>query len=198
MSIILYDFNDSFSLNIYSEIYEHNQNIQVIKYADALKSMEALINKKEKSLVILGPGPGHPRDYEQIVASLIKLQKCDQIFFLGVCLGHQLIAHSHHLEVTHAKVAVHGQVMQYKIEQKIAQDLALNSEFKAQRYNSLYIPSTQENRDLLNKLEFKACEQDDEFFLLYGERLLTYQFHPESIGTNYRKSFFKKGLDFLL
>ena len=59
MSIYLYDFNDSFTYNIYSEVYHLNKDIKVIKKSDSLSHLESLVNTTEKSLIILGPGPGH-------------------------------------------------------------------------------------------------------------------------------------------
>jgi anthranilate/para-aminobenzoate synthase component II len=198
MSIYLYDFNDSFTYNIYSEVFHLNQNIQVIALKDAQKSLESLINKNEKSLVILGPGPGSPSDYEFLDHTLSKILKSKNIFVMGVCLGHQLIAKNMGMTVQKSQRPIHGESLYFKIDKKVATQLQLPDSFYAQRYNSLGIRADKNNQDHLEASAYQGIIVDQEYIIFYGERLLSYQFHPESIGTNYRQLFFNKPLSFLL
>ena len=198
MSIYLYDFNDSFTYNIYSEVYHLNKDIKVIKKSDSLSHLESLVNTTEKSLIILGPGPGHPNEYFDLNETLKKLLKCDHISILGICLGHQLIAQALGMSVHKSQRPVHGESIYYQIPLKLSRELSLPEKFNAQRYNSLAIRLDKTNSEVLSQTRYESVNQDQEYIIFYGDRLLTYQFHPESIGTNYRNLFFKKPLSFLL
>ena len=88
-SVTIIDFDDSFSFNIASTLSELGLNCQVINYLD-FKSSNA--KRDENQVYILGPGPGHPIEYESVITPFLKATYgVSNNFFIGICLGHQML-----------------------------------------------------------------------------------------------------------
>lgn len=170
------DFEDSFSYNVIQELTELNLDVQVTHWMD----LEVL---PDADLLVLGPGPGHPDDYQRIFP-LIKEWLTLKRALLGVCLGHQIFWRLQGEEVVRSKDPLHGQKIKLQLGPKWQQWLKLPAEVWVQRYNSLCVPGPGAHPDLEN-LNF-----NDEIMITRGEKVITYQFHPESMGTTFRKAFF--------
>jgi anthranilate/para-aminobenzoate synthase component II len=184
MDIYFVDFEDSFSFNVISEIKKMGLNPQVMNRI----SWQKKITSTKKSLTILGPGPGHPDDYE-LNKILKKLVNEKNHYFFGICLGHQLLAQALGFSVSKCQNPVHGQSIQYAIPQAWREYLGFrHSTIKIQRYNSL---APMMGRSNLNPLIHSSWVWENELIAMRGERFLSYQFHPESIGTSYPQAFFK-------
>jgi len=84
------------------------------------------------------------------------------------------------------------------LSDKVSKDLQLPSSITVQRYNSLCVLNEAQNQVLLEKNDIEFSKTNEDIFLFYKENLISYQFHPESIGTNFPKVFFKKAKSFLL
>ncbi|EUJ28673.1 para-aminobenzoate synthase component II [Listeria grayi FSL F6-1183] len=83
--LLLIDHHDSFTYNLYQYFLELDAPVKVIR-VDELAGLE-----DTPSALILSPGPGHPAEAE---ATLRLLKTYHQkIPILGICLGHQIIAH---------------------------------------------------------------------------------------------------------
>ena len=148
--------------------------------------------------MVLGPGPGHPSVYQKIwQAPLEKLLKAKHVFVMGICLGHQLIFMHEGLEVMHAKSPAHGKIFQYALPSQW-QKLAFDSMISVQRYNSLAVICEELNVKSLTKKGYMVLCQEDELVMAHNRRLISYQFHPESVGTIYPHKFFGPIVDFLL
>ena len=89
---IFLEFDDSFSLNISSNLYECGVRHKIIRYNEVEKIK---IKPTGKYQIIVGPGPGNPNDYPQVLDFLEKNLPKKNIYFLGICLGHQLISLVH-------------------------------------------------------------------------------------------------------
>lgn len=182
--VIIVDFFDSFTYNIASEVFRLGLSVTVERNAIAvLKKLEKIEKKK---VLILGPGPGHPDDYKNLFPLIEKLFDNKYLNFLGICLGHQIIWRIKGEEVCKSIRPIHGMAVPFKIppweDYFNRPDFGL--ETMVQRYNSLVVKSSEKNR---KNFSFSSGEVMAGKF----ERGLTYQFHPESIGTLNSNIFFE-------
>lgn len=188
-NIFICDFNDSFTFNLYSDLTKLNQSVVIRSFSD--KSFwNQLKLKKEKFILVLGPGPGHPKEYDfSNYESFFGNEKC---FVLGICLGHQLIMKLFGAITTPSSNKAHGQQVEIIDRSGSIFSRGFNSKF--QRYNSL--TSDVSNLNISNaKLLFDAS---DELMVYKSDRVLSCQFHPESVGTNCPNSIYSIALEFLL
>ncbi len=172
------DFDDSFTFNVVQELTEIGFIVNVVNWKDFEKLPEI-------GLLVLGPGPGHPDDYQSIFSLLHNwIQRKKPIF--GVCLGHQIFWRLMGEEIVRSKTPEHGQSIVLDLNQDWRDWLGISGEARVQRYNSL---SVMEQAAFRNP-EFKNFVQDNEILMTRGEGVVTYQFHPESLGTSFRQAFF--------
>ena len=178
MKTAFIDFHDSFSYNVIQELKQLGFEVQVFEYPDYQKAFEF-------ELVVLGPGPGHPDEYEDILPFIQKrIKEAGKLF--GVCLGHQLIWRSFGFEVIKSKLPLHGQKIQINLNSHWSQILNSQKMIEVQRYNSLVadIKESQIPQGIAAQFD------QEELQMSHGKNWLSYQFHPESVGTSYRSSFF--------
>jgi anthranilate/para-aminobenzoate synthase component II len=90
---------------------------------------------------------------------------------MGICLGHQLMARVQGREVSSSASQMHGQAVEI---------LFHNKSYLVQRYNSLAVK--------IDGSEVNICEYQNG---------ISYQFHPESVGTLQNEIFFKSLLNFI-
>ena len=62
------DFDDSFSFNVIQELTNIGLKVDVIHWSDFL-------SVSDHDLLVLGPGPGHPDDYQNIFEVIKAWQK---------------------------------------------------------------------------------------------------------------------------
>lgn len=138
-----------------------------------------LIEKVSPDMILLGPGPGHPKDagYTEIIHRFK-----GQIPILGVCLGHQAIGLAFDCKISKACNLRHGKKSLITNDQQgIFQHF--DSPCLVTRYHSLIIDKKDFNND---ELIITSNSMDDHYIM--GVRHKKYsiegiQFHPESIGT---------------
>lgn len=200
MKILICDFEDSFTYNIFSELSEifGAKSIKVVRKSSLLSLLQTLEDNLEKTVLILGPGPGHPKQYEYLHQPLLRLQKKNNIFMVGICLGHQILSEICGASVSFCKNPIHGQSVTYSLPKSMAKSISESPTIEVQRYNSLAVIMDQQLSARLVELSYKTFVHEDELIIIMGERILSYQFHPESIGTTCPKSFFKPVIKFLL
>lgn len=180
------DFEDSFSFNVVQELVELGLSVEVISWQD----FETL---PTTDLLVLGPGPGHPDDYQRIFPLVEEWLSQGRPFF-GVCLGHQIFWRMKGEDVLRSKEPLHGQKMTLELPESWQEWLKLPSLVQVQRYNSLAVfdgPGVR-NAGITNLL------QHDEVVISRSSKIITYQFHPESVGTSFRAAFFRPVLDLLV
>ncbi len=185
-NVCFIDFDDSFSYNIIQELNDIGLRVRVLHWMD----METLPSEE---ILILGPGPGHPDDYQRIFPVLQEWLKARRPFF-GVCLGHQIFWRLQGESVVRSREPMHGQSIELMLDKQWQEFLSLPEKIRVQRYNSLAVPAqaTLRNPVLENFIA------GDEILITKGEGVLTYQFHPESMGTSFRRSFFRPLLNHLV
>lgn len=177
MKATFIDFDDSFSFNVVQELTEVGFNVTVMHWKD-------YENNPESGLLILGPGPGHPDDYIQIFP-LVKDWLNKEKPFVGICLGHQIFWRLQEEDVVRSKEPLHGQKVKLDLTDNWREWLKIKGDVFVQRYNSLAVMG----QAALRNPYLQNFIQNDEIMITRSSHVITYQFHPESIGTTYRKKF---------
>ena len=170
-------FEDSFSYNVVQELTEIGLVVEVVLWKD----FEVL---PESDLLVLGPGPGHPDDYQRLFP-LIKTWLDQKRPLFGVCLGHQIFWRLLEEDVVRSKEPLHGQKVKLALTPEWRNWLKLEGEVYVQRYNSLAVMSQASVRNPY----IQNFIQNDEILISKTPQVITYQFHPESIGTSFRSEF---------
>lgn len=178
MKIGFIDFRDSFSYNIVQLLQEADFQVDVFTYPD-------LKNIWEYDFIVLGPGPGHPLEYEKVLSPLKSRLMGPQKTF-GICLGHQLIWCALGFDIVKSKYPIHGQKVEISFDLGWSEYLKLASPTIVQRYNSLVVDI---KKDEVPEGVVASFTQE-ELQMSRGKYWLSYQFHPESVGTSCQKSFF--------
>jgi anthranilate/para-aminobenzoate synthase component II len=170
--IIIIDFEDSFTYNIASVLFPYEKSVAVISHHDFFKvQMHYYLNSKERHALILGPGPGHPDEHKKYFEEIKKFRKLKNFYVMGICLGHQMLGLIDKKRVSKAQEQIHGQTIFIEFD---------GQERAVQRYNSLAV-----------------YEDGVEVNIRRFERGISYQFHPESVGTDSNPLYFRELLDFI-
>lgn len=186
------DFDDSFTFNIQNELYKLDVNAKVVHYK------KFCFNKNlSKQVIIFGPGPGNPNDYQLIDGLISELLKNENILIVGICLGHQLL-HSHFgFQIKKSTEALHGETIQLTLpDWELFEPRHRGVKVSVQRYNSLAVRSGKKLETL--PTDYKFLEIDNEIIMCSFKNGFSYQFHPESVGTSCPSVFFKKIKQYLL
>lgn len=168
------DFEDSFSFNVVQELTLAGLEVEVVNW-------HRFTGSEVADLLVLGPGPGHPDDYAEIYPLI---QNWPTKIF-GVCLGHQMLWRMRGLEVKRSLYPLHGQKIKLELNIEWQKFLILPDFIWVQRYNSLAVLGETEMDGVINHLE------NGEIMMSRSSSFISYQFHPESVGTNCRDSFFR-------
>lgn len=187
--IYLCDFEDSFTYNIYADLKESNLPVTVIPFEEVQQFLNIKTNSKTKEIIILGPGPGHPDEYKDIQETLEKLLKRENLLLVGICLGHQLIWQAQGFACHHSATPVHGQVQNIEL---------YDTCIKVQRYNSLSIKLSKNQITDLKKEGWDLVVTNSELDSSSNNNILSYQFHPESVGTTCKNLLYSPINKFLL
>ena len=175
MKILLIDNYDSFTFNLYHYLSSLKVKVDIVRN-DRITSREII--KKRYNKIVISPGPGNPNQSGNCLDILKTLHQ--DVPFLGVCLGHQIIGQVFGSKIIQAKKIVHGKTSKI-ISKKIGILKNLPKTFEATRYHSLII----DKKSLSKDLEITAETAEG---LVMGVQHKKYnihgvQFHPESIKT---------------
>jgi len=180
--ILIIDNKDSFVWNLaeYASIYD---KIKVVPNTITVDE----VRKIDPSGIIISPGPGSP-DKKRDVENCPDIIKNINVPILGVCLGHQIIAH-----VFGGKVEkippIHGKASLIKHDGK-GIFKGIKNPLEVGRYHSLAV------LELPKDFEISAITIDCEEEIIMGIRhnyrpIEGVQFHPESVLTEWEN---KEGL----
>jgi anthranilate synthase/aminodeoxychorismate synthase-like glutamine amidotransferase len=175
--LLVVDNYDSFTFNLVQYLGEEDVEIQVWRNDDiTLDQLERLAPER----ILISPGPCTPR--EAGLSNEIIQAFGHKVPTLGVCLGHQCIAHSFG-----AEVVVNGEIMHGKTSPVSHNSEGLfegiPSPFTATRYHSLVV----RRETLPDCLEVIADTEAGEIMGLRHKEhpIWGVQFHPESILTDH-------------
>jgi anthranilate synthase/aminodeoxychorismate synthase-like glutamine amidotransferase len=173
--ILMIDNYDSFTYNLVQYLRQIGEGVEV-KRNDMVSIAE--IEAMAPQAIVISPGPGRP---ESAGVSLETIRRFSgKVPILGVCLGHQSIAHAFGARVVPAKRLMHGKTSSIASDGK-GMFSGIKPNFQAMRYHSLAV----EKESLPECLKITALAEDGE---IMGIRHRTHptegiQFHPESIMT---------------
>jgi len=177
-SILLIDNYDSFVYNIAQYLGELGADVHVERN-DSPRLGEFL---GRVDGYIISPGPGHPRDSNRSLEVISNRGYGKPV--LGVCLGHQAIAHVHGGSVKRASQVVHGKVSRISHTDDPLFE-GVPSPFNATRYHSLIVGRS----DLPDMIDVLAETEGGEIMSirLKDSQIYGVQFHPESVMTSHGK-----------
>lgn len=189
MRILLLDNYDSFVYNLKQCMGELGPEVTVVRN-DAIDIQG--IRRFDPDAIMISPGPGHPgvkRDFGVCAETLTDI--CPAVPTLGVCLGHQGIAHYYGGTVVRATELMHGKtsVIEHDGEGVFA---GLEDSLTVGRYHSLVV-----GQEVPDGLKVTARTTDGTIMGIRHRRypIEGVQFHPESILTPKGKSILANFID---
>lgn len=187
--ILMIDNYDSFTYNLVQYLKQIGVGVEVRRNdAVAIDDIATLA----PHAIVLSPGPGRPES-AGVTLDVIK-HFSGRIPMLGVCLGHQSIAHAFGGNVIGAQRLMHGKTSQITADGK-GVFAGIKQPFQAMRYHSLAV----EKDSLPDCLEVTATSEDGEIMGIRHAFHVTegIQFHPESIMTPVGKRLLRNFLKLL-
>ena len=185
--LLMIDNYDSFTFNLAQYLAELGANVKVIRNDQATIDE---IESYSPEWIVISPGPCSPKE-AGVSVEVIK-HFGGTVPLLGVCLGHQCIAHAFGGVVTYAKTLMHGKTSSVT-HNSFGVFTDIPSPFRATRYHSLAVDA----HKFPNCLEVTATTDDGEIMGIRHRDLPVQgvQFHPESILSEYGHQLLKNFLD---
>jgi para-aminobenzoate synthetase len=178
VTTLLIDNYDSYTFNLYQLIASVAGTPPVVVRNDELPWSALAAHPWDR--IVVSPGPGRPERARDLGVGRAALAQ-REIPVLGVCLGHQGLAHVHGGSVVRAAEIVHGRISRvfHRGENLFA---GVPQGFRAVRYHSLIVEPA-----LPPALEAIAWAGDGTLMAIRDRHGPAWgvQFHPESIGTEH-------------
>ena len=174
--ILVIDNYDSFTFNLVQAFAELGAEVEVHRN-DAIDL--AAVRARAPEAVVLSPGPCTPKEAGVCVPLVQSLS--GKLPILGVCLGHQSIAHAFGGTVRRARTVMHGKTSVLR-HSGVGLFDGMGAPMVVGRYHSLVVDAP----SLPGELEPTAfAVEDGEVMALRHRKHPTVgvQFHPESILT---------------
>ena len=144
--ILLIDNYDSFTWNLVQRFGELDPTLElgrdlVVARNDRITpdAAASLTAGRGPTHVVISPGPCTP--YEAGISAAIIERFAGRVPVLGVCLGHQCMAHMHGLPVERHDVLMHGKTSDVTHDGE-GVFAGLSNPFTATRYHSLVVPES--------------------------------------------------------
>ncbi|KAI9920815.1 hypothetical protein PsorP6_000490 [Peronosclerospora sorghi] len=146
--------------------------------------------------IIISPGPGHPAERKDFGMCMEAIREAP-VPVLGVCLGHQGLAHAYGGHVVQSNCVMHGRTSRVFMDKQanVLFEHVPNG-FEVVRYHSLVVdPST-----VPQELEVLAHTEDGVIMALRHRTKLQFsvQFHPEAVCTAFGYQLFQNFRDLTL
>ena len=185
MRVLLIDNRDSFVYNLYQFLGELGAEVVVMR-SDRMGIGD--VERVSPTHIVISPGPSTP-EKAGISCDVVR-RFCGKLPILGVCLGHQCIAHSRGGKVERAPEIKHGRISLIHHDGK-GIFRGIPNPMRAIRYHSLIVTR------IPRGFEISALSERG---LIMGIRHKEFpvegvQFHPESIFTEYGKDILRNFLE---
>ncbi|MFO7842413.1 MAG: aminodeoxychorismate/anthranilate synthase component II [Bacteroidales bacterium] len=176
MKILIVDNFDSFTFNLVHILEQFAAEVYVKRNNQI--DMDEL---KEMDKIVFSPGPGLPSDVKIMYQIIDAYKECKPI--LGVCLGHQAIAHFFGAQLLNMKEVNHGRQKPTQIIQSDYIFKDIPAEFNSGRYHSWIV----DKNNLPAELEVTSVDSENNIMSVKHKiyDIRSVQFHPESIMTEY-------------
>ncbi|TDH73454.1 hypothetical protein CCR75_007996 [Bremia lactucae] len=196
---LLIDNYDSYTYNIMQLLAQVNGSLnsviviknddfggQFVAAWDHFKAQASILAAEEDqelvTNVIVSPGPGHPskaKDFGMCAEAI----RHAPVPVLGVCLGHQGLAHVYGGQVIQADEVMHGRTSRVVIERSDAFFAFIPNGFQVVRYHSLVVNPS----NVPEALEVLAKSQDGVIMAVRHRIKHQYgvQFHPEAVCSEF-------------
>lgn len=184
---LMIDNYDSFVYNLVRYFEELEQEMLVYRNDDITIEQMETINPRG---IVLSPGPKDPA--ETGICQEIIRHFSNRIPVLGVCLGHQTIAHVFGANIVKGKRPMHGKVTKMNhTGEGILKNIP--SPMNVTRYHSLVV----EEASLPEDFWVTGRSEDGVIMALKHKRLLLegVQFHPEAVLTEYGHALLENYID---
>lgn len=186
--ILVVDNFDSFVFNI-------SRYLEELGAATSVVSSNELDPQQAKNFdgVLISPGPGTPAD-ARISVDVLEVCEEESISVLGVCLGHQIIAHYFGARVTSAPELLHGMTSTIS-HNGTGLFSGIPSPFSATRYHSLAV----EESSIPQSLNIDARTPSGVVMGIshVDKPIYGVQFHPESVLTEHGHQLFRNWLNLI-
>ncbi|MET8767147.1 aminodeoxychorismate synthase component I [Streptomyces sp. NPDC004658] len=178
MRSLIIDNYDSYTFNLFQLIAEVNGCEPVVLRND--DPLLATLDLTEFDNVVISPGPGNPQTTRDLGYAGDVLARAE-LPVLGVCLGHQAIAHAAGARVDRAPRPRHGHLTRVR-HQGTELFSGVPQDFTAVRYHSLCAAEP-----LPDAIEATAWSEDGVVMAIRHRTRPQWgvQFHPESIASEY-------------
>jgi len=178
VATLLIDNYDSYTFNLYQLLARVIGEQPVVVRNDEIDS--DVLTGEPWDRIVVSPGPGRPERERDLGICRAALTQ-DAVAVLGVCLGHQGLAHVRGARVVASEEIVHGRISPifHRGEGLFA---GMPQGFRAVRYHSLVVEPA-----LPPELEAIAWADDGTLMAIRDRerRAWGVQFHPESVGTEH-------------
>ena len=184
--ILMVDNYDSFTYNLVQYLGELGADV-VVHRNDKITLKE--IEDMSPERIVISPGPCTPE--KAGISIEVAKHFAGKVPLLGVCLGHQSIAHAFGGRIIKAGKLMHGKTSMVKHDGKKL-FLGLPNPFEATRYHSLVL----DRETVPDGFDITAESDDGEIMGLRHRKMFIegVQFHPESILTTSGKDLLKNFL----
>lgn len=176
MKIFVVDNFDSFTFNLVHILEQFSTKVYVKRNNQI--NLQLL---KEFDKIVFSPGPGLPSEIK-IMYDIIHCFKNTKPI-LGVCLGHQAIAHYFGAQLTNMKEVNHGREKPTRIIRSDYIFKNIPAEFNSGRYHSWIV----DHNNFPLELEVTSLDAENNIMSIKHKiyDIHSVQFHPESIMTKY-------------
>lgn len=179
LHIFVLDNNDSFIFNLVDFLYTLTPTISIYRQDTAPQFIINIMTKSRADgktpLLLLSPGPKAPSD----IPNMMTLLKLAQGTFpiLGICLGHQAIIEHYGGTVGACEKIMHGKTsLAHLSDHKVFE--TLEGTLLVARYHSLTGLTIPKDLTVIAKTDDAIMGVADD-----ANRVIGFQFHPESILT---------------